>query len=115
MNLKRKIPNISLKNAIYEFKNFDEFCNFCTYSNNSKLGDLKRLSRSIVLYEYNSMYYLVFFNINKDFEYLNDFYAHISEFAKFVSGSTLYKSKLDEHGTVIFKANAIKYGIKYFS
>lgn len=114
VSLKRKMPNISQKNAIYEFKNFEEFCNFCTYSNSSKLGDLKGLSKNIILYEYNSLYYLTFYNINKNYECLNVFYASISEFAKFVSSSVLYKSKLDEHGKIIFKTNAIKNGIKYF-
>lgn len=115
LNIKRKIPDISLKTAVYEFKDFEEFCIFCTYSNNSKLGDLKGLSKNIVLYEYNSLYYLVISNINKNYEYLDFFYASISEFAKFISGSALYKSKLNEHGKVIFKANAIKNGIKFFA
>lgn len=112
---KRKMPNNTQKNAIYEFKNFDEFCFFCTYANNSKLCDLKGFAKNISLYEYNFLYYLVLSNINTDFKYLNLFYTSISEFAKLISNSSLYKSKLDEHGKIIFKTNAIKNGIKYFS
>ena len=115
VNFKRKLPNSSQKNAIYEFKNFDEFCSFCTYSNSSKLLDLKGFAKNISLYEYNSLYYLVCCDINTDFEFLNLFYTSISEFAKLVSNSVLYKSKLNEHGKIIFKANAIKNGIKYFA
>lgn len=115
LSFKRKLPNNSQKNAIYEFKNFEEFCNFCTYVNSSKLGDLKGLARSILLYEYNEFYYLTINNINTNFEFLNLFYASISEFGKLISNSALYKAKLDEHGKVIFKANAIKNGIKYFA
>ena len=115
VSFKRKIPNNMKKNAIYEFRDFEEFCNFCTYANNSKLLDLKGLAKNISLYEYNSLFYLVFSNINTDFKFLNLFYTSISEFAKLVSNSDLYKSKLDEHGKIIFKANAIKNGIKYFS
>ena len=115
VSFKRKIPNTSQKNAIYEFKNFDEFCNFCTYSSCSKLSELKGFAKNISLYEYNSLYYLVFSNINTNFEFLNLFYASISEFAKLVSNSIVYKAKLDEHGKIIFKANALKNGIKYFS
>lgn len=111
---RRKIPDASLKNAIYEFKNFEEFCNFCTYSNSSRLSDLNGLAKNISLYEYNSLYYLVLNRINTSFECLTVFYASISEFAKCISNSVLYKSKLDEHGKVIFKSNAIKNGIKYF-
>lgn len=113
--LKRKMPDVSQKNAIYEFKNFDEFCSFCTYSNSSKLLDLKGFAKNISLYEYNSLYYLIFSNINTNYEFLKLFYASISEFAKLISSSSLYKSKLDEHGKIIFKANAVKNGIKYFS
>lgn len=113
-SFKRKTPCYSCKNAVYEFNNFDEFCNFCTYVNNSKLSDLKTLAKNISLYEYHSLYYLVFVNINPNFKLLNLFYASISEFAKLVSNSLRFKAKMDEHGKVIFKANAVKNGIKYF-
>lgn len=112
---KRKTPCKLCKNAIYEFRGFDEFCSFCTYANNSKLSDLKKLAKNISLYEYHSLYYLVFTDINPDFAFLNLFYASISEFAKMISSSISYKSKLDEHGKIIFKSNAIKNGIKYFA
>ena len=114
VSLKRKLPDKSQNHAIYEFKDFEEFCNFCTYSSHSKLSDLKGFAKGISLYEYDSLFYLVFYNINTSYEHLNVFYASISEFAKFISSSILYKSKLDEHGKLIFKANAIKNGIKYF-
>ena len=112
---KRKMPNSLQKNAIYEFKNFEEFCNFCTYAHSSKLGDLKGFAKSIMLYEYNGLYYLAFNNIHTNFEFLNLFYASISEFGKLISNSIVYKAKLDERAKVIFKANAIKNGIKYFA
>ena len=111
---KRKIPNNSQKNAIYEFNTFEEFCNFCNYSNNSKLNDLKGFAKNISLYEYNGLYYLAFNNIHTDFEYLNLFYSSISEFARLISNSVIYRAKLEERGKIIFKANAVKSGIKYF-
>lgn len=114
LTLKRKMPKDSAKLAIYEFKNFDEFCSFCSYSNSTILEDLKGLAKNIVLYKYNDFYYLTFNNIHIDYKFLSLFYASISEFAKFVSNSTLFKAKLDERGDVIFKANAIRNGIKYF-
>lgn len=115
LGFKRKMPNNSQKNAIYEFRNFEEFCNFCTYADSSRLGDLKGLAKSILLYEYNGLYYLTFNNINTNFEFLNLFYASISEFGRLISNSTLYRAKLDERGKVIFKANAVRNGIKYFA
>ena len=115
LKVKRKSPNPSCSNAIYEFSGFDDFCNFCTYLNNSKLGDLKEFAKHILLYEYNSKYFLVFSDINTDFKNISLFYTSISEFAKLASNSSCFYSRLVEYGNVIFKGNAIKNGIKYFA
>lgn len=114
MKFKRKTFSNSYRNAIYKFNNFEEFCNFCTYCSSSKFFDLKDFAKNISLYEYKNLYYLIFSNINKDFKYANLFYTSISEFSNLVSSSLVFKSKLTEHGKVIFKGNAIKNGIKYF-
>lgn len=111
---KRKSLSTSYKNAIYKFNNFDEFCNFCTYCNSSKLVDLKGFAKNISLYEYRNFYYLVFTNINIEYKYTNLFYTSISEFSNLISNSSILKSKLIEHGKIIFKTNAIGNGIKYF-
>ena len=115
LKFKRKTYSNNYENAIYEFNNFEEFCNFCIYCQSSKLSDLKQFAKNISLYEYNNSYYLIFTNINKDFTYTNLFYTTISEFSNLASTSIVYKSKIQEYGKVIFKANAIKNGIKYFA
>lgn len=114
VKFRRKAFSSSYKNAIYKFNGFEEFCKFCTYCNTSKLSDLKDFAKNIALYEYKDLYYLVFSNINIEFKYTNLFYTSISEFSNLISNSLIFKSKLDEHGKVIFKGNAIKNGIKYF-
>ena len=111
---KRKITNIYSNYAIYKFDTFDEFCSFCTYLNNTKLGNLKKFAKNISLYEYSSNYFLVFSEINTDFENTSLFYISISEFAKLASNSPCFASKLVEYGKTIFKNNAIQNGIKYF-
>lgn len=111
---KRKIANTSCKTAIYEFSIFDDFCNFCAYINNLKLGNLKNFSKHISLYEYKSKYFLIFSDINLGFEHISLFYTSISEFAKLVSNSENFYSKLIEYGNIVFKTNAIQNGIKYF-
>ena len=111
---KRKITKTSSKYAIYKFDTFDEFCSFCTYLNNTKLGNLKKFAKNISLYEYNSNYFLVFSEINTNFENTSLFYVSISEFAKLASNSSCFASKLIEYGKVIFKNNAIQNGIKFF-
>jgi len=114
VKFKRKSLNNSYKNVIYQFNSFEEFCNFCTYCYNSKLSYLKGFAKNISLYEYNNLYYLVFLNIDLNFANKDLVYASISEFSTLKSTSLVFKSKLHEHGKVIFKANAIKNGIKYF-
>ena len=114
LKFKRKSLTNSYKNAIYQFNNFEEFCNLCTYCHGSKLGTLTGLAKTVSLYEYNSLYYLVLSNINITFKNINLFYTSISEFSNLVSSSGIMKSKLDECGKIIFKNNAIKNGIKYF-
>ncbi len=115
LKVKRRLISNSFTNAIYKFNNFEEFCTFCTYCSNSKLADLKCFAKTISLYEYKNSYYLVFLNIDTNFKYSNLFYITISEFCNLVGDSMTLKSKLDEYGKVIFKTNAIKRGIKYFS
>ena len=112
---KRKLSNPLSTTAIYEFNSFDEFCNFCIYINNSKLGNLKGFAKKISLYEFNSSYFLVLAEIDKEYKYSSLFYILISEFARLASNSPCFYSRLNEYGKVIFKNNAIQNGIKFFS
>ena len=110
---KRKSDNYTSNTAIYMFDSFDEFCNFCTYLNNSNLGNLKKFAKKISLYEYNSKYFLVFSEIDKEFKDMSLVYIAICEFAKLVSTSSCFSSKLIEYGKTIFKNNAIQNGINF--
>lgn len=112
---KRKNMNPSSDIAIYEFRNFDEFCSFCTYLKNSSVKNIKGFAKLISLYDYNSKYYLVFNGINHDFKDISFLYTSISEFAKLTSTSSFFESKLVEYGKTVFKKNAIEYGINLFS
>ena len=114
LKVKRKTPFNASKNVIFMFNNFDEFCNLCTYINNCYLDNISKIAKKIVLYEYNSNFYLSISDINNELSTLSSFYTSISEFAKLISNSTNFESKLVEHGKVILKNNAIKNGIKYF-
>ena len=114
IKFKRKLANSSLNNAIYVFDNFDNFCELCSYIDSNNFSNLKDFSNNISLYEYNQKYYLVISDINTNFEHSNFFYASISEFAKFVSNSSILENKLIEHGNLIIKKNAIKKRNKIF-
>ena len=114
LRVKRKSVNINNTDAIYQFNNFEEFCNFCNCIKSKNQFDITKLSKHISLYLYNDIYYLVLSNININYNYIKIFYNTISEFSKFVSNSATFKTKLIEHGTSIIKKNAISVGIKYF-
>ncbi len=114
LSVKRKIVSLDNKVAIYSFKNFDTFCDFCSSISINILKNLKDLCKSISLYLYNDTYYLIISNINTEFKYLKAFYSTVSEFSNFVSNSAQFEGKLLEHGEVVIKNNAIKKGIQLF-
>lgn len=112
--VKRKTINPSLKQEIYKFTNFDEFCDFCECLNNIEYFNIKDLSKNISMYLYNDTYYLIIKNINTSYQYRKIFYSIASEFLTPFSYSSSFESKLIEHGKVIIKRDAIGKGIKYF-
>ncbi len=112
--IKRKSDNDTSGTSVYMFDSFDEFCSFCTYLNNSNLGNLKKFAKTNSLYEYESKYFLTFSEIDKNFKDISLFYIAICEFAKLVSNSSCFFSKLIEYGKPIFKNNAIEHGINFF-
>ncbi len=111
--VKRKSDNYTSNTATYMFETFDEFCNFCTYLKSSNLGNLKKFAKKISLYEYNSKYFLVFSEIDTEFKDMSLVYIAICEFAKLVSNSPCFSSRLVEYGKTIFKNNAIQNGINF--
>lgn len=114
LKVKRKSLNVTNKEAIYRFKNFDEFCDFCECINKEYKFDIKKLSKNTYLYLYNDTYYLLMKNINLDETAIKNFYSIASEFLTPVHYSSSFESKLLEHGKLIIKGNSIVTGIKYF-
>ena len=112
--IKRKNSKLNTSTAIYSFLTFDDFCNFCQYTNTSALNKLDNLSKNISLYTYNGKYYLVLNNINLEYKYLKTFYSSIIEFAHFVNNADLFEKKLQEYGKLIIKNKAIKTCLKHF-
>lgn len=115
LKIKRKSLNNCYSNAIYKFNTFEDFCNFCTYCKKSPLSKMKNFAKNISLYEYNNLYYLIFFNINENYKHTKLFYTTIAEFSNLASTSLVFKSNIVEHGNVIFKTSAIENCIKHFS
>lgn len=114
VNYKRKATTISSDIAIYRFETFDDFCEFCTFANNGILHNLNNFAKSISLYSYNEKYYLVFSQINVNSNLLKIICSSITEFAHFVSESSLFINKLSEHGNLLIKDSAISTCLKHF-
>ena len=111
--VKRKNNTPSLKNAVYEFDNFDYFCDFCNSISKIENLNIDKLAKKIVLYNYQNKFFLVFKDINFKDKYVHKVFNILSEFAKFQNFSANFEYKLTEHAKIYIKNNAILKGIKY--
>lgn len=112
--VKRKTNTPSFKNAVYEFDNFDYFCDFCNSISKSENLNVDKLAKKIVLYNYQNKFFLIFKDINFKDKYIHKVFNILSEFSKFQNFSASFEYKLTEHGKTYVKNNAILKGIKYF-
>lgn len=112
--VKRKNIVPSSTQAVYCFNSFDDFNDFLVFLSKNTLFNYKKLAKSITLYEYKEKYYLLMNNINTEFTDKIKFYTCITEFAKCVTNSKVFASKLKECGTLIMKNNALEIGFKHF-
>lgn len=112
--VKRKNIVPSSTQAVYCFSSFDDFNDFLVFLSKNTLLNYRKLAKSITLYEYKEKYYLLMNNINTEFINKIKFYTCITEFAKYVTNSKVFASKLKECGTLIMKNNALEIGFKHF-
>ena len=113
VKIKRKNLDMTSKQLIYRFDNFDDFCNFSNFI--SKLDNFTSIANNIVLYLYQDTYYLCLSNINIEHKSIKQLYTLITEFGTYVDNSEVFGRKLAECGKIAIKNNAIKTCIKYFS
>lgn len=111
--VKRKNLTPSFENAIYNFNDFNFFCNFCKSINMIKNLDINKIAKKIILYSYKNKYYLVFKNINYNYIYTHKVLNILSEFGKLENCSNNFEYKLIEHGKIFVKNNALIKGTKY--
>ena len=112
--VKRKTNTPSLKNAVYQFDNFDYFCDFCNSISKIENLSIDKLAKKIVLYNYQNKFFLIFKDINFKDKYIHKVFNILSEFSKFQNFSAHFEYKLTEHGKIYIKNNAIVKGIQYF-
>lgn len=113
--IKRKSLNPSSAQAVYAFSSFDDYCSFLQFLQETNLlEDIAHIADAIVLYEYKEKYYLFMNGIHSEVVNKLRFYTAITEFAKYVTNSKVYASKLLECGNLIMKHNALEIGLKHF-
>lgn len=114
LNIKRKIPSVNSKKAIYCFETFDEFLGYCEFLKSDILKNIEDFSSHARLYEYRNQYYFVLEDLQMNVNLLKSFASSITEFAHFVDDSNLFESKLLEYGNVIFEDHAVTKCFKHF-
>jgi len=113
--IKRKSLSFSSTQAIYQFRSFEDFCSLLQFLNKNNIYDsVNNIADSISLYCYKENYYLLLNKINSEMISEQKFYAIITEFAKYVTNSNIFASKLKECGNVIMKDKALEIGLKHF-
>ena len=110
----RKMPSLTSASLIYKFNSFEDFCDFVKFISSSELPDIDKISKSSMLYSYNTYYYLIFNNINVKYTHLKAIYSAITEFATYVDYSNALAAKLHECATLVIKDHVIKVCTKYF-
>ena len=56
LTVKRKTNTPTFENAIYEFENFDYFCNFCSSISKIENLNIEKLAKKILLYNYQNKF-----------------------------------------------------------
>ena len=112
----KKTSNIfNASSLIYQFNEFEYFCEFCDFVNSNNHINIKKLYKSSILYLYNNTYFLVIDGINLTNHSFLALHSSLLEFSSLTKYTKNFKFKLKEHGKIIIKNNAINTGIKYFS
>lgn len=112
--VRRKNVQSKSEQIVYKFDSFDDYCYFVQYLFKNNLSDSHLIAKKITAYTYKNEYYLIFNNINANYEHFVKFYSSITEFGTYVNNSLLFISKLQECGKIAIKNNALKTSLKYF-
>lgn len=91
---------------IYQFANFDDFCNFNNFLSVSLPKFLDYFSESNWLYQYNDCFFLILENL--DNQYTSIISSVISEFGNLVESSDLIINKIKEYGKLVTENAIIK-------
>ncbi len=113
--IKRKCINPSTTQAIYIFHSFEDFCSLLKFlSQRNLMMYSSEIADNIELYSYKNNYYLLMNDIHSVVIDKIKFYTCITEFARCITNSKVFASKLKECGTLVMKNNALEIGFENF-
>lgn len=112
---KRKNVNSLNSKILYSFNSFDDFCLFCNSLDTNIVKNLNKISKDITLYFFKNTYYLLIENADTNYIYTKSLINYVAEFGTYSHNSHILCYELSEYGKLIFKNNAIKLCLKYFS
>ncbi len=112
---KRKTVNSLNNKIIYSFNSFEDFCLFCNSLDKNIVKNLNKISKDITLHFFKNTYYLLIENSNTNYVYTKSLINYVAEFGTYSHNSHILCYELSEYGKLIFKNNAIKLCLKYFS
>ena len=112
---KRQIITPNKQLSIYKFKTFEDFCEFCSFINNSSFSQYINKLKNSGLVLFKDEYYLIIHNLKLNVNDLRNFSCAISEFASTMKNEDIFERKLLEHGKVIIAKNAINTCLTYFN
>ena len=102
-----------IKNPIYKFSSFEEFCNLCTALSKSNIS-IDGIAKKISLFYYNNTYYLIFSDLNLRYTNFRKLFSLLSEFSYLIKNTDDFLLKLSEYGKPIISKNAFKTISRYF-
>lgn len=97
--------NIPNNTSVYCFYNLNDFYDFSLLY--CKMNFPKHIAKEIILYEYNSQFFLVINSLNTNIINNCKIYSIITDFATYVHNSDIFCKKLSEHGKIFIKNNAL--------
>lgn len=113
--IKRKCLNPSSTQAIYIFHSFEDFCSLLKFLDSRNLLDYcGNIADEVELYSYRNNYYLLLNRLNADAINKIKFYTCVTEFAKCITNSKVFASKLRECGILVMQHNALIIGFENF-
>jgi len=116
LSAKRKTVSVNMPVIVYQFEEFDDFCNLSSCLNEDILKRMNKIFTKSILYSYNHLYYLSLkTNEMANLSDVKYVISTITEFGTPIRYSSVFDKKLTEYGKVILPNNCFVKANKFFA